>query len=313
MAGTLHNAILPPMRALLAGVIDYAGIFPPAALPLEESIRNYARYLQEPEAWMLGRFICPAARLAELVPFVRELFVEGEPLRISALGRGGADDFEQALDADLDSIAAFRSETGRRAVVDVLETRAPDPAAEAAGRCARAMEQRSHAAGLRPFLEISLAADWRANLPRIATSLAGHRVGFKLRTGGVEGSAFPSSEQLAAVIVACRDADCAMKFTAGLHHPIRHYNEGMKVKMHGFLNVFVAAALARARHFDTQQLREVLEAEDPCCLRFRDYGLSFGELAISTDQITAAREFATSFGSCSFDEPRDDLRALKLL
>ena len=70
------------LQALLQGVIDYAGLFPPASLSLDESIRNYARYLREPDRWMLGRFICPAARLSELPPYLDELFAEGEPLPI---------------------------------------------------------------------------------------------------------------------------------------------------------------------------------------------------------------------------------------
>ena len=77
------------VRALLAGVIDYAGLFPPAKLPLDQAIRNYARYRQEPEGWMLGRFVCPATRLAELGPYREELFDSGPPFEFSVLGRGG--------------------------------------------------------------------------------------------------------------------------------------------------------------------------------------------------------------------------------
>ena len=35
--------ILPSVRAFLAGIIDYAGLFPPAKLPLEKAIRNSVR------------------------------------------------------------------------------------------------------------------------------------------------------------------------------------------------------------------------------------------------------------------------------
>src|SRR4051812_41630301 len=62
------------LRTLLAGIIDYAGIFPPARLPLEQAIRNYARYRQGPASWMLGRFVCPAAQLTPLAPLIDELF-----------------------------------------------------------------------------------------------------------------------------------------------------------------------------------------------------------------------------------------------
>src|SRR5438105_6737048 len=87
----LTNRMFASVRALLTGIVDYAGLFPPAELPLNEAIRNYARYRTAPESWMLGRFICPAARLTELSPYVEELFHDGRSLAVSALGRGGKD------------------------------------------------------------------------------------------------------------------------------------------------------------------------------------------------------------------------------
>src|SRR5256885_6068138 len=58
---------LPPtLRALLEHVIDYAGLFPPARLPLAESLRNYLAYRASGQSWMLGGFVCPVGRLSEL-------------------------------------------------------------------------------------------------------------------------------------------------------------------------------------------------------------------------------------------------------
>src|SRR5262245_32905868 len=124
--------MLPSVRALLENIIDYAGLFPPAKLPLDESIRNYARYRTEAESWMLGRFICPAARLAELSPFANELFREGPPLAVSALGRGGKDagEFRDGLRQDVNDITDFRRRHTGRVTVDVLETRLPGGLAE---------------------------------------------------------------------------------------------------------------------------------------------------------------------------------------
>jgi hypothetical protein len=115
------------LRLLLTQILDYAGLFPPAGLPLDQAIRNYATYRTCAEAWMLGRFICPASRLAELAPFVPGLSSGGEPLAISALGRGGAraSEFLTGLGADLDAIAAFRQAHGSRVRVEVLEVRLP--------------------------------------------------------------------------------------------------------------------------------------------------------------------------------------------
>ena len=51
------------LQVLLGGVIDYAGMYPPAQLPLSEALRTYVRYKQGKEAWIVNRFVCPAGRL----------------------------------------------------------------------------------------------------------------------------------------------------------------------------------------------------------------------------------------------------------
>ena len=80
-----------PERALLSEIVDYAGLFPPAQLPLEKAVREYAAHLGEEKAWMLGRFIIPAQRLEELEP---HLVIFSEPLRIIVLGKGGRSEDE---------------------------------------------------------------------------------------------------------------------------------------------------------------------------------------------------------------------------
>ncbi len=81
--------------------------------------------------------------------------------------------------------------------------------------------------------------------------------------------------------------------------------------MHGFINVFVAGVLAHARRLSEEDLQRVLADEDAASFVFTDDGLRWRDWHASTAEIAAARsDFVTSFGSCSFDEPRDDLRAL---
>ena len=59
---------LPPStdrasRILLEGLVDYAGLFAPAALSMPNAVRNYAHYRAAGSGWILGRFICPAQSL----------------------------------------------------------------------------------------------------------------------------------------------------------------------------------------------------------------------------------------------------------
>ncbi len=302
------------LRALMTGVIDYAGLFPPAALPLDESIRNYARYRNDPDRWMLGRFICPTTRLDELLPYVDELFDQREPVAISALARTTKSFAEVVpeMTEDLKAVETFRAAPGGRAVVDVLELRLPEILRDLMPMMFGAIEQFSAEVGLRPFCELGFDASWKNSLLTTIRAIAGHRgLGFKLRSGGVEAKAFPSPEQIAFAIATCRDAGVPMKFTAGLHHPVRHFNDSVNTKMHGFLNVFVACVLENANKIGEDRVRAILEDEDPKKFTFTDDGLRWGDLAASTQQVIAARrDFAISFGSCSFDEPREDLRAL---
>jgi hypothetical protein len=115
------------LRNLLTGLIDYAGLFPPARLPLDQAIRNYAGYRRDPDGWLLGRFVCPASRLHELAPFHDTVFADGPPFVFSVLGRGGATttEFLAGLQADLQAVTTFRTRHGDRVVADVLEVKLP--------------------------------------------------------------------------------------------------------------------------------------------------------------------------------------------
>jgi len=109
------------------------------------------------------------------------------------------------------------------------------------------------------------------------------------------------------------------KATAGLHHPIRsmraltYAGDSPRATMHGFLNVFCAAALAW-HGLGEGTVSELLEETDPAALEFDEAGFAWKGHRLDTSQIqTARREFAHSFGSCSFEEPVADLRELGLL
>ena len=93
------------LRALLTGVLDYAGLFPPAKLPLDEAIRDYARYRSGPHAWVLTRFVVPASRLDEVSAWAAVC-----PFVYAALGRGGdgPGEFTAGLTADLGAVDGFR-------------------------------------------------------------------------------------------------------------------------------------------------------------------------------------------------------------
>jgi hypothetical protein len=134
-----------------------------------------------------------------------------------------------------------------------------------------------------------------------------------MRTGGVTADAFPEADDIARALVTAAVHRTPIKFTAGLHHPVRQYREEVQTKMHGFLNVLGAAILAGEHKWDADQTTEMLEDEEISSFQFTDQYFAWRGWKIDLERLGRRRTLVTTFGSCSFDEPRDDLRALGLL
>src|SRR5262249_37497466 len=103
-------------RALLAGIVDYAGVFPPAALDVPAAVRNFAAYRSDDAAWMLGRFVAPAARLRDVETEWSALGLRTEPMHVAATA--GADPV-----ADIDLVHRFNGEAGETTIVDAVEAK----------------------------------------------------------------------------------------------------------------------------------------------------------------------------------------------
>jgi hypothetical protein len=301
------------LRALLAHSIDYAGMFPPCSLALEPALRNQAEYVRSPEAWMLNTFVLSVSQF-DAVAESLSLFGQEHPLRISALGSRAAnrDHFIAGLKIAADKIRSFCAQHAGLVSVDQLETAlAPDPDLALLGKITSILD----GFDLQTFWEAPADLAGQTIVLLANHNLAtGHRpFGVKLRTGGVTADAFPTSREIARVIVAAAKARLPIKFTAGLHHPIRQFRDEVQTKMHGFLNVLGAAVLTAEYGWNEKQTAEMLEDENATSFLFNDESFVWREWKIATERIKERRKFVTSFGSCSFDEPREDLRALNLL
>ena len=300
------------LRALLAHSIDYAGLFPPANLALEPALRNQSQYVRLPESWMLGAFVLP---IAEFDAAARHLsdFDNEHLLRISALGprTDNAEAFLKSLSATIDAIATFQSRFAT-AAIEQLEMPLPT---EIDAELLKAIHQRLGDSNLKFFGEAK-ADDAERVMELLSENNGanpGPKLGFKLRTGGVTAEAFPSSAQIATALMAAGTRGVPIKFTAGLHHPVRLFHDSVQTTMHGFLNVLGAGVLALEHDWTQNEIIQMLEDEDAGSFSFTEDFFAWRERKISTEAIAARRELVTSFGSCSFDEPREDLRALKLL
>jgi hypothetical protein len=116
----------------------------------------------------------------------------------------------------------------------------------------------------------------------------------KIRCGGER---VPSIDELADFVRGCRERHLPFKATAGLHHAVRR--DGA----HGFLNLLAAAV------FDEEALAE----EDPDAFRLEEHAFIWRNRLAGPIEIQLGRELFVAFGSCSFFEPVDDLKALGLL
>ncbi len=295
------------LRALMNRLIDYAGLFPPAKLDMATAVRNYAEYLNSADSWMLGRLIVPASRLEEFEQAAAELLPKAASdglwqISVLAAAAGSAD-----LAMDVQRVEAFNAQHEKagagRAIIDVVELKADS---ERAIQSAAAMMPE----GVFAFFEVPIDRDPSALIAAAADAGAG----VKVRSGGVTADLYPTSENLARFIAQCAEANVPFKATAGMHHPLRHKNEASGAEEFGFLNVFIAACLALTDELEPDAIARILEEASPGAFSFTEFEAAWGDFALDTESIEDIREeFAMSFGSCSFDEPREDLRALGLL
>jgi hypothetical protein len=299
------------LQALLTSSIDYAGMFPPCSLALEPALQNHASYVRSPEAWMLNAFVLPVQQFDSAQQLLSN-FDPLHPLRVAALGpkTANADAFLDALEDADSAIRSFSKYDVDLVSIAQLEMFLPDDVELASLQEAKAIVG-------------DLPVFWEAppdKAEKIIALLAKHNsdqdvatFGCKLRTGGVTADAFPTSAQIAKALVKPATHQLPIKFTAGLHHPIRQFRDEVKTKMHGFLNVLGAAVLAAEHQWNANQAVMMLEDEDRESFLFTDDFFAWRDWKIDTERLQYRRKFMRSFGSCSFDEPRDDLRALVLL
>jgi hypothetical protein len=230
------------------------------------------------------------------------------PWRLSALASD--------LSTERAAIEAFNARHAGAARIDTLELKL-DPRADVAVISAYAPSD------VTLWFEISPGPSLGADLARLAET--GH--GAKLRTGGVSPEVIPSSAAVAHVLLGCARAGVRLKATAGLHHPIRaphrltYADDSPTAVMHGFLNVFVGAALARQlvlhRYPEPEAqvaLTALLDDTDPHAFSWHDDAVIWRRHRLDVPALVSVRtDAARSFGSCSFEEPIEDLQQLGLL
>ena len=289
------------VTAALAGLLDYAGLFPPAGLPLDEVVDRYGRYRAGRHAWMLGRLVLPAERLADADAAARHAGASvDDPWRVSALV--GTAEQSEAIAAML--IADHRRP--RHVRVEAIEAVAGT--ADDIARLARLWPIE-----FERYVEIPSEPD---PAPLLA-ALASEGLFAKIRAGGVTPDRFPTTAQVARFLVRARDAGVPMKATAGLHHAVRgeyrltYEPDSAKTTMHGFVNMVVAATLLTVGKIDEDLADGCLDDDRPEAFKLSGRAGAWLNGVVTYSELAhARRSLMRSVGSCSFEEPVAEIDAL---
>jgi hypothetical protein len=266
-----------------------------------EAVTNYARYRREEHRNLLGRFVIGVSHLEEMAA-VAPLPHEGDepPWDLSAvLSPRWRADFAQVVAFD----AAHRDPAAGRAEITALETRPAHP--DEIGSMAAVF-----GASRAVYYELPLDGD-----PTPWIQAVGAARGFaKARLGGITEDAIPPADQVARFLRRCHELEVPFKATAGLHHLLRaeyaltYEPDSPRALLFGFLNVFAAAALTRCFDLPEETIVEVLTEGQLEDWSFQRGAITWRGHRLAASEVARVRRgFAHSFGSCSFEEPVDEL------
>lgn len=293
------------MNPLFDRLLDDAAVFPPGNLPLAEAVPAYLRHKQSSYADLVGPFVVAPKHLDELrevtaqlpvdslsisltVPIEHMVVAQAMALRIPAVA---LDSIELTMPADL-PVDHYGSRI-QDACFDEEPHREPlDPAIAALPIVGER----------RPcILYVEVARDDRRDT--VVRDLGGYAPyrRAKFRTGGVTADLYPDETELAESILSAVRHAVPFKATAGLHHAIRNTDPTTGFEQHGFLNLLIATAKARAGA-KVEEVVEALAERDPSRI-----------VAGVRDLSNDVRDSFCSFGTCSIAEPVDELCALGLL
>jgi hypothetical protein len=282
--------MLPSVKTLLGSIVDYAGVFPPAKLILQRAMANYVDYQSTPYRWMLNRFVLPVSQLEEFDPTFQL-----KQWELSLICSGN-------WKSEIETVQLLSGKN--QITVTALEFPPLPPT-----QIKRLIPYLP--SGVEAFFEIPLNEDPQTYLEVLKYT----GTGAKIRTGGMTAQAFPSITQLYQYILSFANAQVAFKATAGLHHLLpgnyclTYEPDSVSTLMHGFLNVTILGALAYWHKVTPQTSQEVLHESTTTNFQFTPDTISWCNHRLNIAKIKEARQrFFRSFGSCSFQEPVDNLK-----
>ncbi|WP_374235407.1 hypothetical protein [Lentzea sp. CC55] len=270
---------------LLARLVDDAALFPPGSASMPDAVRGHLDGRVGEWSGVMGLFLCPASRLAELITELIKV-KPPKPIALSLVIDTGLGGVPKAV-----SIVESRSEL---LALRMVEMPAPSDVDEVwLERVSEFVPEDV----IRVVEPRRGGAEWLDGVRRVIE----HGSWPKLRCGGLSQENFPSVEEVADFLSVVSGGGVAFKATAGLHRAVRHTDE-QGFTHHGFLNLLVATA----RSLSGRDVREALASTDA-------EALTAEAKALSDQAAHAVRGVFASYGSCSLAEPVADLEGLGLL
>lgn len=267
---------------LFRALVDDAALFPPGDAPMAQAVPEHDRHTRAWYGDLVGPFLCTAQRLPEL-----RALLSGGPLSLGLI-------------ATRQTAAAAITRVMGDPLLWLRAVDVPIGGIEEAHAAATVLTK-VLPGDVTGYVEVPLTS----SLPAVLDVLAGHGLRAKLRVGGLTATAFPTERQVADVLHACLARNLPVKFTAGLHHAVRHTAPDTGFEHHGFLNVLLAVHLG---------LGGAAPDDLAATLAERDHHTVAKAIGDIDDlAATRIRRAFTSYGSCSISDPVNDLVGLGLL
>lgn len=299
--------VLDARTAAFASLIDYAGLFPPASESMDDAVASYRDARNGSTGWVAGRFLCKASSLTDLAGVATRMFVAGEaPWQIGVI-------FDLPAGESASLAIDFHREMDPALVIASAEARLPEPTSHAVDSLITTMTTVNP--DIVPFVEVDRSAGIAEQINLVADDLSGRRRtgGVKLRCGGLTADLFPEPGEVAEFIASATDRHIAFKATAGLHKPIRHFDEELGVHHHGFVNLVVASALGEAG-MERSTVESVISETDAEAFVFGPATVSWRGHDVPGAAMRRMRHSGfVAYGSCDFDEPVEALASLGFL
>ncbi len=285
------------LAVLLEGLFDYAGLFPPANLCLNDAVKEFNQLVESSIGFTIQKFVCPVGKL--------DLFAESwkiissEPASLSVLGTS-----YEAISQDLKAIDNFLVSNPQIAEIVSYEVKS-----NADSKMSKAIAKQIQNSGIeKAYIELQWGEKMTEQIHDLAST---EFFSAKARTGGIDPNLFPNSNELAGFLYEAMNVDLEFKLTAGLHHALP-YVDSMQCHHHGLLNVLVVTSLIASEDLSIREVIEILETkfiENPSSSADK---ISFGEYSIDSEMAEIGRSYFDSIGSCSITEPVESLTNIGL-